>query len=139
MRHLLGLAVFVAVLNLFPGAATALISVGALETPGSAHDVEVVGGLAYVADGGSGLRIIDVSNPQAPVELGAIETSENARDVEVVGHLAYVADVGRRPSPPNPIGVPGSLRIIDVSKPAAPVEPGALVTPPRICGGRRGG
>ena len=37
--------------------ASALITVGALDTPGSAIDVEVVGDLAYVADGYSGLRI----------------------------------------------------------------------------------
>jgi hypothetical protein len=30
--------------------ASALITVGALDTPGEAHDVEVVGDLAYVAD-----------------------------------------------------------------------------------------
>ena len=32
---------------------------------GSAHDVEVVGDLAYVA--GGGLRVIDDSNPALPV------------------------------------------------------------------------
>ncbi len=37
----------------------ALITVGALETPGSAWHVEVAGGLAYVADRNSGLRVID--------------------------------------------------------------------------------
>ena len=43
--------------------------------------------LAYVADGGSGLRIIDVSNPVLPVELGALDPSHffSVFDVEVVG------------------------------------------------------
>ena len=36
--------------------AAALITVGALDTPESANDVEVIDGLAYVADGGSGMR-----------------------------------------------------------------------------------
>ena len=36
--------------------ANALITVGALDTPGWAWDVAVVGDLAYVADGYSGLR-----------------------------------------------------------------------------------
>ena len=54
--------------------ASALINVGALDTPVYAHAVAVVGGLAYVADNESGLRIINVSNPAAPVELGALDT-----------------------------------------------------------------
>ncbi len=65
-----------------------------------------------------GLRVIDVSNPAAPVEIGALDTPDCAYDVEVVGDLAYVAD--SRIS---------GLRVIDVSNPAAPVEIGALDTP----------
>ncbi len=48
-------------------AASALITVGGLDTPGSARGVEVVGDLAYVADYDSGLRVIDVSNPSSPI------------------------------------------------------------------------
>ena len=50
-------------------------------------DVEVVGQIAYIAASGSGLRIIDISNPDAPaVALGALDAeAENADDVEVVG------------------------------------------------------
>jgi hypothetical protein len=67
--------------------------VGALDTPGSASDVDVVGDLAYVASANypNGLRVIDVSNPALPVEIGALVTSGQAYDVEVVGDLAYVA------------------------------------------------
>jgi hypothetical protein len=93
------------------------VELGALDTPGSAHDVEVVGDLAYVADGDSGLLIVDVSNPALPVEFGALDTPRMAYDVEVVGELAYVADLY------------SGLRIIDVSDPAFPVELGALDTP----------
>ena len=75
-----------------PGDAPGLINVGALDTPAFALDVEVVGSLAYVADERSGLRVMDVSNPAAPVELGALDTPGYAMDVEVVGSLAYVAD-----------------------------------------------
>jgi hypothetical protein len=52
-------AILVGVFVLLPFGATALITVGALDTPGSALGVEVVDGLAYVADYDSGLRIID--------------------------------------------------------------------------------
>jgi hypothetical protein len=85
-------AILVGVFVLLPFGATALITVGALDTPGSALGVEVVDGLAYVADRGSGLRIIDVTDPAAPVELGALDTPGSALGVEVVDGLAYVAD-----------------------------------------------
>ena len=89
--------------------------------------------LAYVADGASGLQVIDVSNPEAPVALGAVDTPNHALDVAVVGGLAYVVDgssVSTGPGLP-PCGLPSepnraSLRVIDVSNPAAPVELGAL-------------
>ena len=65
LGRLLTFAVAVSVLHLLPFAAGALINVGA-DTPGTALDVEVVGRLAYVADGShpilggaSSLRIID--------------------------------------------------------------------------------
>ena len=41
-----------------------------------------------MADGDSGLRVIDVSNPALPIEVGSIDTPENARGVSVVGGLA---------------------------------------------------
>ena len=110
---------------LLPSPATALFSVGALDTndlqqpteDGGARDVEIVGALAYVASGDSGLRIIDVSNPESPVELGAWDTSGEASGIGVVGTLVYVAD-----------GAYGLL-IIDVSNPSTPVGIGALNTP----------
>ncbi len=93
--------------------AEALITVGVLDTPRDARDVEIVGGLAYVADGPSGLRVIDVSDPAAPFEVGALDTLLRAMDVEVVDGVAYVADYWR-------------LVVVDVSDPAAPVEIGEV-------------
>ena len=112
LRLLLGLAAVVAISSSLPLTAPGLIRVGTLDV--SASDVEVVGELAYLA--GSGLRIIDVSNPAAPVELGALDTPGSASGIEVVGGRAYLTDVS-------------GLRIIDVSNPAAPVELGAFATP----------
>ena len=63
VRRLLAAAALAEVLASFPFAAVTLINVSTLDTSGQAWDVEVVGGLAYVADGLSGLRIVDVSNP----------------------------------------------------------------------------
>ena len=44
--------------------------VGSYDTSGYALGVTVSGTLAYVADGDSGLQIIDVSNPAAPALRG---------------------------------------------------------------------
>jgi hypothetical protein len=54
--------------------------------------VQVVGNYAYVADGYSGLQIIDISNPTTPTLKGNYDTSDFARGVQVVGNYAYVAD-----------------------------------------------
>ncbi len=54
----------------------------------------VTGNYAYVADGLSGLRIIDVSVPSAPAEVGFYDTSGTAFGVAVAGNYAYVADSG---------------------------------------------
>ena len=54
----------------------------------------MAGTYAYVADYGSGLRVIDVSNPAAPVEIGFYDTPGSASGVAVAGAYAYVADKG---------------------------------------------
>ena len=46
------------------GHRTAII--GSVDTPGAAFGVTVIGDTAYVADGGNGLQVIDVSNPSSP-------------------------------------------------------------------------
>ena len=103
--------------------ARALVTVSALDVP-RANDVEVVGGLAYVVSAptpylSGRLRVIDVSDPQAPVEVGSLELPLSVRpDLEVVGGLAYVAD--------NLSG----LHVIDISDPASPV--GLSVTDPLV-------
>ena len=52
-----------------------------LDTPAIANDVKVAGDTAYIADGSSGLRIVDVSDPLAPQALGFVEIREIAREV----------------------------------------------------------
>jgi hypothetical protein len=79
--------------------------------------VRVADGYAYVADGPSGLQIVDVGNPVAPVLVGGIDTPGTATDVAVLDGRAYVAD-----------GSAG-LRVIDVSAPSAPLALGAVDTP----------
>ena len=70
------------------------------------------GATRYVADGYSGLRIINVTNPAAPSDAGFYDTPDTANGVAVAGSYAYVAD-----------GSSG-LRIINVTNPAVPFETG---------------
>jgi hypothetical protein len=70
-----------------------------------------------VADGESGLWVLNVSNPQAPYAVGHCDTPRPALAVQVVGSYAYVADGWM------------SLRIIDVSNPSDPWEVGLRLTP----------
>lgn len=85
---------------------------------GDASDVFVQGVYAYVAGGGrSGFRVVDISDPAAPVEVGSYDTPGMADGVYVFGSHAYVA-----------AGSSG-LRVLDVSNPTAPVEAGSYATP----------
>ena len=59
--------------------------VGRVDTPGSAYGVAVSGTVAYVADSGSGLQVIDVSNPMSPAILGSVNTPGLAYGVAVSG------------------------------------------------------
>jgi hypothetical protein len=82
-----------------------------------AHGVAVYGSYAYLADEYGGLRIINISNPTAPVAAGYYDTPGSAYGVVISGQYAYVSD-----------GSSG-LRIIDISNPSAPFETGSIDTP----------
>ena len=68
------------------------------DTSGLARDVFVSGSLAYIADGdpdyssnvGSGLQIIDVSNPVSPVRLGG-HSAYSPRGVAVAGFVSVIS------------------------------------------------
>jgi hypothetical protein len=91
---------------------------GSVTLPEQVYGIAAAGSHAYVANGMSGLRVIDVSNPAAPVEVGVSDvTNEGAVDVAVAGSHAYVA-----------YGSLG-LRVIDVSEPSLPGVVGAIDTP----------
>jgi hypothetical protein len=91
MRNVIAIVGLLMALHVQP--ARALIEIAALGTPDYARDVAVAGDRAYVADGASGLRVIDVSNPALPVRLGSIAIARYAwryaSDVELVGDLVY--------------------------------------------------
>ena len=72
---------------------------------------------AFVTGQEAGFRIVDVTNPQNPVELGYLDTAGSAQAVHVVDDVAYLA------------AGPGGLRVIDVSDLSAPVEVAAPAPP----------
>lgn len=90
--------------------------IGSYDTDGYAMDVQVVGSLAYVADGTEGVKVFDVSTPSTPALVGSYDSS-NARDVQVVGSKAYVADWV------------GDLKIVDFADPSAPELLGSIALP----------
>ncbi len=61
-----------------------------------AFDLEIAGSKLYIAERGTGIRILDVSSPEVPSELGFYEhgpglDSRSLKDLEIVGDLAYAA------------------------------------------------
>jgi hypothetical protein len=87
-----------------------------IPTTGSSREVQIVGDVAYVADGAGGLRIYDISDPSQPDAIGDVPPlpGGSARSVDVVGTRAYVANDG-----------PG-VQIIDVTDPSAPAPLGSF-------------
>ncbi len=74
------------------------------------EDIAVTGKLVFIAAGGAGLYIIDVSEPSDPAVIGNYDSAGYAEAVNVTGRYAYLADG------------PDGLRIIDITDPAHPVE-----------------
>jgi hypothetical protein len=82
--------------------------------PDIVQGVSVSGYTVVVAAGGSGLQVIDVTDPQLPEWKGSLDTPGNALDVAVSGAIAYLADSD------------GGLRIVDITDPLAPLEVGSV-------------
>lgn len=90
---------------------------GRIDTPGDARHMFASGSYAYVGDLGSGLQIVDTSNPGAPTIVGSLDTPGSAQGVWVSGNYAYVADAT------------SGLQVIDVTNPAFPSSVGSFDTP----------
>ncbi len=136
------------------------IEVGSIEiSEGQVEDIYITESKSYIAAGGAGLRIMDISEPTNPKEIGFINTPGYAEGVAIAGHYAYVADGGAGvrvidtsdPTHPREVGfvyvlgyafnvvvvgnyayvaVAGAgLRVVDISDPIHPVEVGGCDTP----------
>ena len=95
--------------EIFELAGDSIFSISVFENLTNAWSVVVEEGIAYVADGSGGLKILNVSDPNNVSEFSAIPTSGPARDVNVVNGIAYVA-----------VGSQG-LDIFDVNDPLNPI------------------
>jgi hypothetical protein len=87
---------------------------GTWRSANSPRGLAVEGGHAYVADG-LGLRVVDVSDPQRPVEVAALgqESLLGGEDVELSGDYAFVA-------------AGYELTVVDVRRPDDPVVVSSL-------------
>jgi hypothetical protein len=90
---------------------------GTFSTPGKTHDVVISGLYAFIASHGSGLRIIDISDPEKAWEVGYCHTpSFGAHGVFVSGSYAYIA-------------AHEGLSVIDISTLNKPEQVGYCETP----------
>lgn len=76
-----------------------------IAVPGEALAVKVSGNYAYVACRQSGLQVVDISNPAAPVLKGRYETTGYATTVDLKGSHAIVSSGG------------GGVYLFDISNP----------------------
>ena len=89
---------------------------GSYELPEKVWGFTVIGTLAYLAAGHSGMWIVDVSDPDNPALRGGVKTPGQAKNVAVSGSRAVVAD--------HMSGVD----VIDISDLAAPATVGSVYT-----------
>jgi hypothetical protein len=89
---------------------------GFLPLPAFQNAVEVAGSYAFVASGGAGLSVADVTNLAQPALAARLAMPSSANDVRVAGSVAYVA-------------VDGGLVVVDVTDPAHPARLGSLLLP----------
>lgn len=83
-------------------------SIGALAPPGTCYGLALSNSLLLLAQGTSGVSIVDASAPSAPALLAALDTPGTARQISMSGPLALVAD-----------GFEG-MAVVDVSTPSLP-------------------
>ena len=90
--------------------------VGSVDAGNTAWDVRVVGDVAYIATFGSGLTVVDVSDPAAMASLSQGAVGGFSNSLEVDGSVVYLAD--------NSFADARGLTVIDVSDPSNPQEIG---------------
>ena len=84
-----------------------------LSLSGNTYDIDISGNYAYAACSYDGMAVADISDPLNCVFVSNLSTSGDVRSVAVSGNYAYIAE-----------GMPGVLRVIDISDPCFPSEIG---------------
>jgi len=81
----------------------------------SGLDIEAAADHVFLAAGGYGLRVVDVSDPTAPAEIASVDlgADTSARYLDVVNDRAYLSGRGAFPD--------DKLFVVDVTDPAHPV------------------
>jgi hypothetical protein len=80
-----------------------------LDLPGEAQSVKVAGNYAYLPCRQSGLQIVNVTNPAAPVRVSGYDTSGYATNVDVWSNYAVVSSGS------------GGVYLFDITNPANPI------------------
>ena len=112
---------FLAVIDVSSTSSPVLLGTYALASHITDAGVDVVGGLAYVADRTNGLIILDITtDPSNPTIVGSFDTHGFARRISVIGERAYLSDDGE------------GLIILDVSDPTEPVRLGGYYSPTEL-------
>ena len=84
------------------------VRLGEVDLGVAIEGVALASGVAYVAAGRAGVRVVDVADPTDPIEAFAFETTRAASDVTLHGDLAFVAQ-------------DDYVLLLDVTDPFAPV------------------
>lgn len=87
-------------------------NISCIETNGGAMNTDVYGNYAYVADGLSGLTVVDVSSPGSAAKIGNLQLSGFTTDLitDPAGNYVYTANYD------------SSMKVVDVSTPSASSE-----------------
>jgi len=127
MKHEIGITILLLFFVFFTGLVSAgdigsvsLDLVGAYSTSRNAHAVFVDNDTAYVANGGDGLVILDVSTSFNPRKIGQYKL-EDAEDVTVANNIAYVIQRGILEGTRH---LRDRVVLIDVSDPWNPIKRG---------------
>ncbi|MFW9866889.1 MAG: hypothetical protein ACFFEN_12410 [Candidatus Thorarchaeota archaeon] len=90
---------------------------GSISIPSTTMDVYVSGNYAYVTYMDSGMKIIDITNPNSPIEIGTCVVPRWGERVYVSGNYAYVTCDGN------------GLQVINIVDPSNPLIVGSWDTP----------
>ncbi len=71
------------------------IHIGEIETPGIAQAIAIDGDNVYIADGESGIHVIDVNQPTSPLLLKTLSGLQDALDVYISDGNLYALDAVR--------------------------------------------